>query len=97
MYPKGGCQMDGVRLFLVISSDRTRCNGHKLESQKYAEELLYSKDDRALKQADQRSCGVALFGDIQDSSGHFPVPGPSLAWTRWSPEIPLNPYYSVIL
>lgn len=89
--------MDGVRLFLVISSDRTRCNGHKLESQKYAEELLYSKDDRALKQADQRSCGVALFGDIQDSSGHFPVPGPSLAWTRWSPEIPLNPYSSVIL
>jgi len=51
--------MDEARLFSEVSSNRTRSNLNIRSFIKYAEELLYSKDDGALEQVAQRGCGVS--------------------------------------
>jgi len=51
----------------------------------------------------QRGCGVSFSGDIKNPPSHGPVQlalGESplaRGWTRWSPEVPSNPYCSAIL
>ena len=67
-YLKGGCQEDGAKLFLVVPSNRTRDNGHKLKHRKFH----YFEDDRALEQVAQRGCGVSFSGDIQNPPRRSP-------------------------
>ena len=60
-------------------------------------------NDGALEEAAQGGCGFFFSGDIQNPPGRGPVqpavgdPASAGGWTRWSPEVPSNPYHSVIL
>jgi len=60
-YYNGGFQEDGIRLFSVVPSDKTRGNGHKLKHRKFHRN---SEGDGALEQAAQGGCGVCFSGDI---------------------------------
>ena len=60
------------------------------------ERLLYSKGDGALEQAAQRGCGLLLYGDTQDLSGHLPV-WPIRVQRGVGLSISSNPCNSVIL
>jgi len=100
-YLRGGSQMDGTRLFLVVPSNRTGVMGTKHNighSIKYEEELLSCVGDGALEQAAQGAGGVSFPGDITDPPGCFPVQcavgncfSKGLDWGS------LQPYSSVIL
>jgi len=70
-YIKGRSQGNGARLFLVMPSNRTRGNGHKLKHRNF--HLDMRKSDRAPKQDAQRGSGISFSEDIQDSSGCFSV------------------------
>jgi len=75
-YPMGGSQVNGVRLFSVLPSNRLRGNGHKLEHTKfytYMHKNIFTFRVIALGQAAHRGCGVSFPGDIQNPPGFFPV------------------------
>ena len=100
-YLKSGCQDDGTRLFSAVPNNRTRGNGHKLEHRKFhlnmRKKIISCEGARAVAQAAQGGCGFSFPGDIQNPPGRVLV---SLlrqwGWTRCSPEVPSNPYHSVV-
>ena len=76
-YLKGGCQKDGVKLFSVVPSDRTRGNGHKLKHKKF--QVNSRKNFFTLRMTEpwnrlSRGLLVSLSLDIiQDPPGDGPV------------------------
>jgi len=67
--------MDEARLFLVVSSDRRRSNGLKLEHRKFCSNL--QKTSFMVRVTEHwnrmawRGYGVSFYGDIQDPSGPY--------------------------
>jgi len=106
-YLRCGRQRDLANLFSVICGDRTRGKGHKTEHRKFRTNMR--KNFFAVRLMEhwnrlaQGGCGVSFSGDIQGPSGRLPGQ-PALrnllwqgGWTRWSFEVPSNPFNSVIL
>lgn len=72
---KDSCQVDGARLFSVVSSNKTMNNGHKLEHRKFYMNLR--KNFFTLRVTEHwhvlpREAGF-FSGDLQDLSGCFLV------------------------
>jgi len=81
-YLKGKCKEFGMWLFSVVSSGRLRGNGHKLKHGRFPLIIMqhfffYREGDRALAQAEQRSCGVSLLGNIKKLFGQPPLSEPA--------------------
>ena len=70
-YLKGGCKIEGKRLFSRVSCDRRKWlqtkRGHIQIGCK--EEVFYNKGSEALAQVAQRGGGCPTFGDGQSQAG----------------------------
>jgi len=84
----------------VVPIDRARSNGHKLNHMKLypnTRKTFYWESGQTLEEVAQGGCGVSIFGDIPDLTGHCPVqPAPAdPAWAVGS--APSNLHDSVCL
>ena len=68
-----GSQVNGVRLFSLVCSNRTSGTRQKLKPSKFhtntRKNFFYCESDRAQEQAAHRDGGVSFYGDIPDPSG----------------------------
>lgn len=68
-YLKGGSKEHRARLLSLVSSERMRCNGHKLKYKTFQlnirKSFFYSKGDQALEEVDQRGYGVFILEGIK--------------------------------
>lgn len=68
---------EGGDRLLVVSSDKTRSNGQKIEtrdilSQHTQKTLIYCAGEWPLVQVTQRGFGLSMLGNIQNPAGHDP-------------------------
>jgi len=106
-YLKGGCQKGGAKLFSVVPSDRTRDSGHKLNQRKFHLNMkknffpLRVKEPwNRLPREDVESPSLDIFKTCLDKVLCSLLLVTLLwqgGWTTCSPEVPSNPYRSVIL
>ncbi|KAK4821170.1 hypothetical protein QYF61_014657 [Mycteria americana] len=63
-YLTEGCKKGGTRLFLVVLSDRTRGNGHKVKYKKFHLNIR-NTHGQTLEQVAQKGCRVSILGEIK--------------------------------
>lgn len=74
-YLQGRSQVDGAWCFLLVCSNKTRSNGHKLEHRKFHTNMRKKlfESDGAVEQVAQIGCGVSFSRYTQDPPGCLPV------------------------
>lgn len=69
-YPRKGGKEDGVKLFPVVPSDRTKDNGHKLRHRKIPLNITKDFLSEMVSKHQQRDSGIFIHREIRKSSGH---------------------------